>query len=798
MNKINNLVIILAMVLLIGISTVSALSVSGSTDYSVCQCETQKQVYTVCSDTSGEYSLSLEGSGAKWLSIAPTSLNITGSNCQVVYAFLTPECYATAGSYPTSLVITGPESRTVDLSVNVEQCHTIDYTITPKKSTSNPCEDNIYDLHVKNTGNFVDEFVLVQEGLEDSWITFPRESFVLSPNQELNTQFTVKSTCSTSAGSYPFEMTLSNILTNVTQSIDLTQKINGIIPFETTFSSSATINDINSCAETGTDYNFYIKNTSPVDDEYTLEIDSSIISLDKKVVALKVGESATVTLSVDAAAVQNITTKLKVQSKQYDANYTQSVKVNINDCENILVNRISKGSSSCFEGTEQLFRLYNNGTERVTANVTVSGIDLNSADANGTNYTIDAGKFRDFYVRFAPKSIGEKQVSVVAKTTNAISQYDFNFSVLNCYDVKVSVPKITACPNSIVREKITLTNNGTVDQTVNINVNKAPWITFDSSKVNVPAGESVDVYFTANVPSTVELSYILSLISYSGATSDEFVKAVLREQDISTDLVFELNSQEKCYSFSAGFAMNYLDINCCQGKVVELNIKNDGSFVQNISLKKIAPPWVDFSDTNIVLDVNETKTVYVYFHPPAGTNARVTYTIEIKNQVGITKTLALDLNVFGGYCGSNYIANVSIGSSVPTDQNLDTNTVIVNFVVTNDTNYGFTIDNVSIKDFNTTSDFNNGVLLQPKESTIVKLIVPLKNGSVPSDQNVAVQFETSIGTLTKYQVVNFSSANPQFLNISGLFGEFTAPIAGLLLLLIILVVILVFVSRAKK
>ncbi len=790
-NTISKVFITFAFFLLFALSTASALTVTGSTGYDLCQCETAKQQYTVCADTTGTYNVSAQGTASKWVSIAPQSLNLSAGQCQTFYLFLTPECYATANQYPVDLVVTGPEERTISLSVNVRQCHTFNYSITPAVNTSKPCEENTYNLSVKNTGRFVDEFVLLENNLEDSWINYPREKFVLKAGEELNSTFKVNSTCSANAGNYPFNMTLSNVLTNATKTIDLTQVLTGFVPVETTFTGKSI--EINSCSEVGKEYNLYIKNVSSVDDEYTLTIsDPSILSLSKTRVSLKAGEVAELTMTIKAAQVQTLYPQLKITSKAYAADYNQSFKLAVEDCQNVYLERITNSTQSCFEPSDHLFRLRNNGSETVTAKISVSGVE-----AEGAEYTVEAGKFKDFYLNFNSKTTGIKKVTITAQTQYASSKLEFDFEVMNCYDLKVVVPKVSACPEAVVRDKLIFKNDGVRDQTVNINLEQAPWVTFDSAKVIVPAGQEVEVYFTANVPSVVDQLYLLKLISYSPGLDNDIVKAVLREQDISTNMYFELYDKNACYSYEAKYTSSHLDINCCQGKVVDLNITNTGYFTQRIDLRKIAPEWVDFSDTNVVVPKGETKVVYVYFHPPAGNNGKVISTIELTNQVAMTKTIEYDLNVFGGNCGLAYRVDLNVENSIGNTTEFTRKEVTVDFLVSNDSNYGFAVNNIYVQDYNSIVEFERGVFLQPGESTTAKLTVLIPEGVPLEDKTVDVMVETSVGTFTKSQLIKFSEAGENIF-ATGLFGQYIAPIGGLMILLIILVVVLVIAAKTKK
>ncbi|HNV01094.1 MAG TPA: hypothetical protein PKK60_01555 [archaeon] len=783
---------IISLALVLMLSIVSALTVDGKTSYTTCQCDATKEFYRICADVDGSYSISIEGTAASWFSMAPTTVYLNAGECKDIVSFLTPSCYASSGIYSMNLKVTGPQELNKPIGVTVTQCHTFDYTITPLRNSSLPCEENIYNLYIKNTGRFDDEFVLLQKGLADSWVNYPKDKIVLKSGEEFSSQIKVKSTCSTTPSDYPFNVTLSNTQTNATKTIDLVQTINAINAVESTFSKTPIT--VETCSIAETEYDFYIKNISSVADEYTLDIsDKNILSLSKTKINLSAGETAQISLKVSKANVQKLNSILSITSKEYNSTYKHSFVVDIKNCYDLSLERLSKSTESCFNSTDHLFKLNNGGTKELRAKITITGVEAETSEV-----VVAAKSSRDFYIKIDPKSIGEKKIIVTAESTGlSKTSIEYDFNVKNCYDIEVKVPTVKVCPETESRNKVIFTNKGTEDQTVNINLKDAPWVKFESNKVLLPAGQSVEVYFDMQVPTQINSKYVLGLISYSPGLDGDIVKAVLRESDITTEIFFEMNTLEECYSFKADYVQEYLDINCCQGKIVDLNITNTGYFTSRYDLKKIAPEWVDFSDTNLVIESGETKTVYVYFHPPAGTSGQIKSKILITPQKGNASEIEFDLNVYGGYCGLSYSVDLNVDNSVSTTKEFTRKEITVDFVVKNDSNFGFAVSNISVKDFNSTADFNKGIFLQPGESTTTKITIMTSENEELKDQEVVVLVDTSVGQFEKKQFVKFSEAKTVDTSISGFFGQYVAPVAGLVLLLVLLVIILVISGSAK-
>ena len=123
--------------------------------------------------------------------------------------------------------------------------------------------------------------------------------------------------------------------------------------------------------------------------------------------------------------------------------------------------------------------------------------------------------------------------------------------------------------------------------------------------------------------------------------------------------------------------------------------------------------------------------------------------------------------------------------------------ITVDFVVKNDSNIGFTVSNISVKDFNSKADFNKGIALQPGESITTKITITTSENEELKDQEVTVVVDTSVGQFEKKQFVKFSESKSIGGSISGLFGQFVAPVAGLLLLIVLLVIIIAIFGTSK-
>jgi hypothetical protein len=773
--KMNKILAILAFLLML--STAFAVSVNGENTIELCQCTTESPVYEVCADQAGTYTISTSGLGSKWVSLAPKTISLAVGECTNVYAFITPECYATAGTFPVTLNVTGPENTTKNINVVVEQCHTFNYTITPVTNTSKACESNYFKIYVKNTGKFADEFVLMQSGLNDSWVNYPRESFVLGSGEVLNTVLEVKTDCTTKAGNYNFVLGLANTKTNASASKDLLQTIVNFTPLTTNLSTN-----MNVCSEIGQDVNVAITNVSNMTDQISLSITNlNYLSLDKSNLTIDANKTEYVTLHILPTAPRDTNFVFSAYSKNYDKSIVVNADLKIADCYNVDIARKETQTSYCVGNNTQNYVVKNNGTKILNVNVSATGINV--ADKN---VTISPGAEKEVALTFSTNG-GDKNVVVTANAEYTTDSVSYNLEFENCFDSELLVQNLELCAGTNAIKTITLKNNGTKEQSFNVSTD-ATWINIIDPQVVLAPNTSKDIVLKLNVPSVVESNYTITAKSIN--------------TEINRDLSVQLLSNDVCYGFDVNKANVPVDVNCCSGEIVQIDITNKGQFTQTLNLAKIAPPWVSFSHEQITLNVNETMPIYVYFSPPVGTSGTVIAQIKISNQKGIIKTYDFNLNVFGGNCGLGLDAGVAVDNDVTLTKIFTRKEIDVEFYVKNDANVGFNVLNIDINEYpGTEVDFEKGIFLSPGESTKARVTFGFLENQEPQNKTIHINVHTSVGDFTKEQLISFADSNTPVYDevaITGFFTQFVAPVAGVLLLILILVIIVVVAGKSNK
>jgi len=773
----NKKFLIASLLLLVLFATLtSAASITGENALGMCQCETTKEVYQVCANTTGTYGVSVEGTAAEWFSIAPTSVSLNAGQCEDIFVFVTPKCYATAGNFNTTLNLTGSESASKDIAVRVDQCHTFNYAVTPTSNESKACEANTYNIYVKNTGAFTDEFVLNQSGLADSWVTYPRTKFVLTPNEELNTTLVVDSTCTADATTYPFTLGLSNTRTNAAKTENLSFTISDFVSQANTFPSTLT-----TCSESAKEFTFNVKNLSDKNDVFTLALNApEAISLSTNTIELASNETAQITLTVAQTEPLTGFIGLTITSSGYGKEYAASSELDIQDCYAHSIARVSAQNVNCIGANEEKVLITNLGTKDSTMTLSVTGITTESQQI-----TIAANTAEEIVLPYNKTEVENVIVSVTTNSGYNQEAIDYNLEFEDCYGTNLIAPSLSVCRGKITTESIVITNNGTKTQNYSLETN-ADWIALEKSSFTLNTGEEEEITMNLTVPQTLQDNYT--------------VKAISDNVTIQRSLPVTVLPVENCYAFEPVRETKNLDVNCCSGEIAELTLKNNGQFDQTINLSKEAPEWVSFSEDEVVIGEGEEKIIFVYFSPPAGTNGVVTSIINIVNQKDVSQTIDYNLNVIGGNCGEVLSVDLNVNNKVSQETILTRKEFKVEFELFNDSNIGFNVLEMSVDDYNAYFEFEEGKFLSPEEEMTVAMTVVFEERDVPTEpKDVNVNIITSVGTFHKKQRIDFvkQQVEQELLPITADFTQFVAPAAGILLLIIILALIIVVASRAK-
>jgi hypothetical protein len=776
--------ILLALIIFASLfSFANAVTLTGSASATLCQCETIKEQFSLCAQRiGGNYSVSINGAESNWVSIAQSQTNLAANSCADVFLFATPSCFGNSGEYNYTINVSGPETAKLSYKLTVNQCHSTVFDVTPAANSARPCEEKAFNISLKNSGAFTDEFVFSQSGLPSAWATYPQGKIVLAPNESYNSKLFVKSNCSADANTIPFTFSVSNTRTNASSTKNLDFVVQKIVPF----SIGSLFSDQNSyveksCEEFDKNVSFVIKDLSGNKDEVSVSIldsnknpfDKSLAYFEQQNVLIDFNIEAKINLIIKKQPAGMLSGYILAKSKTYDKNYMLPFTIGFENCYDLNLERDNNSSKECYGKISQGAKISNTGSQKLDLNFSVI---LDGVKIETKSFSVLKGETKIVNFILPPTSPKVSEVMLTADSAFAKKDLNYPFEFENCFNAQIELNNFGVCAGAPVDENVTISNSGTRAQKFLVSID-SNWLELSPDEFSILPGSSKTISLSGLAPINPSGAFTIT------ASSDD---VILKKEVLVGSL-----ANEECNSLLVLAPESVIPIESCSGKVIDVNVTNTGYFDQNLSVKKISPPWISISEENFGLNKGETKSVFIYCSPDANSGGRIFARLLISNDKNVSKDVSIDLNV------SPQIAfvlpnQVDINGAWK-DNNAQLNYYVLSVVVKNDSNSGFSVNQIMLGGFNSYADFNKGDFISPGESLTAKVrVLPDKNGPVPvKDVNFIIV--TSAGTFTKLQALE--SNGPQVVNVTGFFALYTVPLVGLLL--VILLVLFLLALRAK-
>lgn len=364
--------------------------------------------------------------------------------------------------------------------------------------------------------------------------------------------------------------------------------------------------------------------------------------------------------------------------------------------------------------------------------------------------------------------------SITSKNYSRTYNTNIRLGVSNCYDL--SIERVSSSNEYCfepVEQTFVLKNFGT--QAVS-GVVSVRGISASPQEVSLASGEVKNISFTLT-PSVL-----------GGANAVVSFESPL----VNVQLPFAITFRD-CYAFSVTAPTETIDVNCItancpDGVLVDINIMNDGRFDQTFSIQSVGNAWITLSENNVLAAPSETKTVYAFCAPKNVASGKTDANILVTNNRGTAKIVTIDLDIAGD---CNYVPKNA--ELAPLDLGMKEMSFF--FTVRNDSNLGFTIEDLKIDGYSAKADFNRGVFLDVNESMDIKLTPLVDVGLAGKDVNMLVVVTTSQGLFSKMQQVHIpGDVSP----LAGFFMQYSASALLGIIVLIIIVVLVVMLLRVRK
>tara|TARA_Y100000034_G_scaffold84730_1_gene101608 strand:+ start:3699 stop:6047 length:2349 start_codon:yes stop_codon:yes gene_type:complete len=330
----NNKWVIILLTILLVIPITSAFELN-SNELTKTTCQGNTLLFTANVFGTGNFNINLGGSASSWSTSVPNGF-ILNNNGRTIYVYSTPNQNVNPGSYDLNLIVSNQEeTKTIPLTVNVENCHELQLTGETLKEI---CQEEItsFGYQLTNNGIYDEEYNLEVEG-SDSF-TLSQDLISLNSGESKN----VFVYTSQNAISSPF--TLSAFNQYGTNEITSELKVNSCYDF--TLSTDKDF--VNFCEHSTENVAITVTNAGINQDSYNLEVNGPRwINLDQQSLVLNPQQSGSVNLvlSPNYGIEGNFDIDLIINSKE--TSKARELKAQVNKCYDVFLNIQEKEISLC-------------------------------------------------------------------------------------------------------------------------------------------------------------------------------------------------------------------------------------------------------------------------------------------------------------------------------------------------------------------------------------------------------------------------------------------------------------------
>ncbi len=640
------------------ISGAFSLSVSGNFDVNSDCIYPAQTTWSLYNGTSGQqnYSITAYGTNAGWINsngiwIAQQELSVSipAYSRIDVFSFIKPPCNVPQGSYLINVKISGNDTITKTVTVQVKNSTSIDLNVVPNYIAISQCGENTFNVSVSNYGKTAESIGLGLDGIPYNWFDFNQRYFVIDRNSQQKTILKIKVPCNAAAKNYPLAIKAAIAGTDVvlqkqaTLNVATSQNLSIILP------------KVKSCAETRSSEKISIKNNSSYKDSITLSLEGpSFVSISQQNLDLNAGEQKDISLDVSSTVPARETKyTLKAVSKTFARTVYESSTIERTDCYAAEIQNINVPSKLCLKSGNGILGLSinNRGTSQIPVKASAVGINTKP---QSIDFNLAAGEKRplNFEILTENEKAGKKEFQITLKSgfLNITRNYAIEFE--NCNDLNIdsnafnAITEIEAGKSDA--KTIIASNNGTKNLNVRVLVKTAPsWAYIKPENAAIASGQKAEFYLYISPPKdTPNKNYSITLEFDSNAITITKNVAVKVSGGINAE-----DSKPKIEINASNVEIK--DYNGIKKLNAVLEIKNTGLIP--IKINSIS----SLGDYNAVFEFDSNQTINFGSDANGNSNA---------NSIDANVSIYLDSN----FSSAKIVLPLRINSNVGTiDQNVE-------------------------------------------------------------------------------------------------------------------------------
>ena len=474
-----------------------------------------------------QVSLSLEGSAAKWTSIAPNGFFLSPGEQKSTYLYITPKADAAPGDYELTLVSqSSGEKKIYSHTVTVKKC--FDVAITSNVITQQVCPSGTakYEFYITNTGLYQEGFTLSLEGnLKGAVLSDTRLNLASGDTKKVY----VYATAPSKDGEYSFNVV---VIGDSGKSTNSQYAILDVMPCYDFFVSVNADTAYGVCDHTVVEVPVKLKNVGTIRQEYKIKLHGEnwgILSKDSFDLFPNTEGEFKITFAPDYNILGKFNYELEVIPEYGDKKGTTTFSFDVRDCNAVSLNLSSNELEVCnFGGNKNVNAIIKNQGEFVKQyKLAIKEMPL-WVNINGDTesvFTLKPGEEIKKTINILPSvDVAAKEYVLIVGAgslddANELATDEISVDVLSqdvCYIAKLSSQynEVTVYKDASVMMPLTIKNEGKEVSNYELSLTGAAsdFVILKPSTLTVAPGETSEsyLYIAPNID-TKEAEYLANI-----------------------------------------------------------------------------------------------------------------------------------------------------------------------------------------------------------------------------------------------------------------------------------------------
>ncbi|MBW3015133.1 hypothetical protein KY330_01815 [Candidatus Woesearchaeota archaeon] len=446
-------------------------------------------IVTNTGDITSTYSVYLEGSAAKYVSINPSRFSLNPGEYQILYLFVKTSSSA-IGSYDLDIGIEsdfGAVSE-VEKKITTRNCQNLNIIAKKWYDRIKPCVPSEFSFNIYNTGKYTEIYELKTES---EWLSFSQDALIVEPGESQEFFVYAKTPCET-YGNHTLMFTVSAKQSYYTATVPVHLEI------EPDYAYKVTSPEVFTVCEAGDEVlGVEVENKADFVNFYDAELLNAPrwIELENEEFGLYENSKALLNISVKPklGLEGEFPFQLYMKSRRGELELVKNITVNVKKCYELDLELSEEQGAVCI-GSPRTFdlKVVNLGEETELIGLEVKGDFVNISDEV---LEVDAGEKEAFNVYMNPEKEGryEVEVSAFLKDAPTIKKTRLlNVEVLSgkaCRNLKYLTGEKIQINNSRQVIEIYVQNTGALPETYNLFVEAPEFMELQQDWLELAQGE---------------------------------------------------------------------------------------------------------------------------------------------------------------------------------------------------------------------------------------------------------------------------------------------------------------------